>query len=483
MASRSKSCKRAVLRTLFRFWRRGLACFMSVMVLTVIALCVCPREYISEAKVLARLGRENIAIDPTASTGAFVSLQSNRDTEINSVILSLTSRSNLEKVLDIVGAEEEDLTVPLERERALKTLTRQIAVTSPKMSSVIVLSCLAKDPTRAQQVVNTLLDVSLQQHMRVNRTEGSYGFFDEQARLLKSELSNSLAELRDAKNRYSMVSLEGRRQGLQQQINSVELNQQQTTANLVGLEARMAKMSEGLSTLSPQLVRQLVGGTPNNGLADMRRRLYELQTREAELRSQFTDAHPEVVAIQEQVREAQRIFEADLPITQQATRALTNDNQAEAASLRARSESLAKQHRQLTAELTQLNDQALEIVELERRIDLLDANYKTYAKGLEQARIDQELKDGGISNLSVIQAPSFVPKAVSPRKGLTLVLAMFAACGSALGLMMLSEHWDESVRDMAAAEERLQLRVFASLPYVKPHIQPLGTIAVTPQGC
>src|SRR5688500_14842407 len=73
MAPSSKSYKRAVLRTLFRFWRRGLACFVTIMTLAVIALYVCPREYISEAKVLVRLGRENVVLDPTATTGQLVS--------------------------------------------------------------------------------------------------------------------------------------------------------------------------------------------------------------------------------------------------------------------------------------------------------------------------------------------------------------------------------------------------------------------------
>lgn len=476
MASLSKCCKRSVLRPFFRFWRRGMACFVAVMALASVALYFCPREYVSEAKVLVRLGRENMGVDPTASTSEFVALESNREAEMNSVIHSLSSRSNIEKVLDIVGADA-DLSVPLEREQALRSLSRQISVSSPRNSTVIVLSCLAEDPTRAQHVVKSLLDVSLEEHLRVNRTAGSYTFFDDQAKLLKSELDRALAELRDVKNRYSLVTLEGKRQGLQEQLNAVELRQQQTEADLVAAEAGMAKMAEGLNGLSPQLVRQLVGGTPNDGLEGMRQRLYELQTREAQLRSRKSEDHPEVIAIREEVRDAQRIFESEVPQQQQAAKALANADEANAASLRARLVSLAAQHRQLKSELSELNDQALHVIELERRIELLDANYKTYAKGLEQARIDEELKNGGISNLSVIQAPSFVPKAVSPKKALTLVLAFIAACGSGIGMMLLSEHMDESVRDMSSAEHRLGIRVFSSLPYVESVVQRPAKVA------
>ena len=95
-------------------------------------------------------------------------------------------------------------------------------------------------------------------------------------------------------------------------------------------------------------------------------------------------------------------------------------------------------------------------MELERRVKLLDANYETYAKGLEQARIDDALKNGGLSNLSVVQTPSFVPKPAVPKKGLTLLLAFFAAIGGAIGVVLLSDFLDESIHSAAGAERHLK---------------------------
>jgi capsular polysaccharide biosynthesis protein len=88
----------------------------------------------------------------------------------------------------------------------------------------------------------------------------------------------------------------------------------------------------------------------------------------------------------------------------------------------------------------------------------------TYVKGLEQSRIDEALRKEGLSNLSVIQFPSFVPKAAAPKKALTLALAFLAGFGGAVGVILLSEHLDESIRTISGAEQQLRLRVFASLP-------------------
>ena len=463
----SRWSKRELFRTFFRFQRRGLWVFVGILAAAGIGLCVCPREYASEAKVLVRMGRENLALDPTVASGALVSSGNNREAEMNSVIQSLGSRSNFEQVLDVVGAEKE-INSPLDRERALLALSKDISLSVPKNSTVVVLSCLASSPGRAQRIVQTLLDVCLQEHMRINRTQGSFGFFGEQAELLKSQLDAAGAALRDAKNRYELVTLDGRRSALQQQINSVELHAQETDAGLAASQAKSADMAKKLDTLPAQLVQQMVGGSPNNGVGEMRQKLFELQTREQELLSHRTEAHPEVVAIRQQVRETQRILSAEMPQHQQAATALMTPERSQAAGLIARAASLSEQHRELTAQLMDLNDQELEIVELERRVRLFDANYVAYAKGLEQARIDDELKNEGISNLSVIQTPSFVPKPAVPKNARTLILAFIAAMGGAVGVVLLSDHLDESIRNTAGAERQLQLKVLASLPCMSP---------------
>jgi uncharacterized protein involved in exopolysaccharide biosynthesis len=463
--SRLKWSKRDWFRTFFRFRRRGLAVFVGTIAAACLGLLIYPREYVSEAKLLVRLGRENVALDPTVANGAIVSLNNGREAEINSVIQSLASRSNMEKVLDTVGPER-PIKSPLDRERVLTSLTKDITVHAPKNSTVIVLSCLGSSPERAQQIAQTLLDICLKEHVRINRTSGSYGFFDEQAVLLKSQLDQATFALRDAKNRHGLVTLDGRRASLQQQISGVELQQQETNAGLAASQAKTIDLAKKVNDLSPQLVQQMVGGTPNDGLGDMRQKLYELETQEQELLSKKTTNHPLVIAIQQQVREAKQILAAESPRHEQVATALMATERSNAAGLQARADSLAVQHRELKNQLEELNRIEPEIVELERQVKLLDANYVTYVKGLEQSRIDDALKNEGISNLSVIQSPSFVPKPAVPKKGLVLILACIAALGAALGVVLLSDHLDESIRSISGAEQQLQLQVFTSLPYL-----------------
>jgi capsular polysaccharide biosynthesis protein len=57
-----------------------------------------------------------------------------------------------------------------------------------------------------------------------------------------------------------------------------------------------------------------------------------------------------------------------------------------------------------------------------------------------------------------------------------LLLALIAGLGGAVGVVFLSDHLDESIRTVAEAERRLQLRVFATLPCV---VSPLPNLPKT----
>ena len=61
--------------------------------------------YRSQAQLLVRLGRENVAIDPTATVGQTpaVSIPQSMENEINSAVVLLKSRVIVEKVVDSLG--------------------------------------------------------------------------------------------------------------------------------------------------------------------------------------------------------------------------------------------------------------------------------------------------------------------------------------------------------------------------------------------
>jgi uncharacterized protein involved in exopolysaccharide biosynthesis len=460
---------RDLYRALFRYKKRACAFFVAVMAAAAIGLVFCPRKYKSDAELFVRVGRESVALDPTVTTGTSTTvggLSLTRDAEINSIIEVMSSRGLIERVAQQVGLVEPDQD-DLQRDKAIARLAKRISISSPKKTNVVAVSCQAESPQRAQQVVQTLVDNYLQEHLRLNSTAGSHGFFDAQAKLLKQQLDEAAAELRDTKSRFNLASIEGRRDTLQQQIAAVGTETLQTESAIAAADARLKELRATLDKLPAAAVRDIAAAHGTTTASGLRQKLFELEAREKELLSKYTEQHPAVIAIRREVADVTRILSTELPDRDQATSAAMLNEQANHKSLQARAQALREQSERLRGELGTLNEQEVKVNELERRVKVAEANFLAYQSSLEQVRVNEALKKNAISNINVIQPASLVLEPVSPKKGLTLAMALVAAVSGALTLVLISERLDHSLKTPEDLEKYLGLPLLTSIPRVR----------------
>jgi capsular polysaccharide biosynthesis protein len=71
----------------------------------------------------------------------------------------------------------------------------------------------------------------------------------------------------------------------------------------------------------------------------------------------------------------------------------------------------------------------------------------------------------GISNVSLVQPPTRISKPVSPRKALVLFLGLCVALSGGIGIPLLLESLDNSLRTAEEVEQQLQLPVLISMPH------------------
>ncbi|QDT35895.1 GumC family protein [Stratiformator vulcanicus] len=473
------------LRAAFgRQWRAMLVFVVGVLTLVTIGLFLCPKTYISESKLLVRVGRESVSLDPTATTGQIHSPSESREYEVTSVLDLLESRSVREVVVETVGADvilkkrqlpqsvlsqaaQQDQTPeqlatlvqaqraavepsPMVREKAIRQLGDDISVSKTKKSNVIAVSCFAESPELAKLLLTLFLDEFRSQYLAAHQTAGSLEFFEEQTDLIGKQFEAADLELQQARNGLVAVSVDRRRDALQEQLSEVELGILRTEADLATSEATLADLTLSLDTLPRKSLTQEVTGFPNDALGMTRRQLYEIEIREKDLLSRFRETHPDVIAIRKQKAEALRIIGqrggeefgqetlADDPSWKELQVNLLAER-SKAEGLRGRLASLGAQHDQLKLQLQTLNSQAGKVARLVERVELLRNKYGSYEEKLEQTRIDRALLKDRISSLSVAQPPTYVVKAVSPRKGLTLIIAAFLAAVGAFCLAVLRE--------------------------------------------
>jgi len=98
--------ERPVLDVVGFAWRHKgmmLLTFVAGMALTLGYLSFATRKFQSDAKLLVRIGRETVTLDPTATTGQYVAVAESRDGEMHAVEELLGSRATAEKIVDQFG--------------------------------------------------------------------------------------------------------------------------------------------------------------------------------------------------------------------------------------------------------------------------------------------------------------------------------------------------------------------------------------------
>ncbi len=402
--------RRDLCAVIFRHKKKVLFIPLAAILVGALVLLYFPRTYRSEAQVFLRLGRENIGLDPTATTGqTIVTQNSDRKDEVASVMDVIQSRGVIAKAVDQVGAEavlsdgaprkseanglSQAVVVPLQvvsgwlkeidpisdRERAIIKVEKSLRVLADRGSTLISMSCDAKTPQAAQSLCSAIVEVYQQEHMRIHRSEDSRPFFAEQHDRLRKQLDDSLEALRNVKNEKGLPSVEERRQTLEAQFSAVELARLNTQQQIAMSDARIVELERQLAEMPERLIDSKKN-MPNSGADLLRQQLYNLQMKSMDMEARYSDAHPLVVAVNEQVQEAQRVLAQQTsertettdsinPIHRQLSLEL-KQIRSQYAGLKSTLVELNDQKESVLADLRALNDNELTIDQLSRQAEL-----------------------------------------------------------------------------------------------------------------
>ena len=291
---------------------------------------------------------------------------------------------------------------------AVRQLEKGVKVSAPKDSLVVTISYSASSPELAHDVVDAITTVFLEEHLRLNHSEGALDFFAAQTDQLHRELLAAQTELRDRKNTFQLTSNANRQSALEKSKDA------------------------------------------------LRQKLYDLELQESDLQSRYTDAYPPLKEIRRQRAETERLL-VELPAEHSA-------------SLIAMPRSPAPQQpvnrplNNLNAELQSVNDQEYQLSQLELSVQLLEGKYRMHVEKLEQARVNDALERERISNIKVAEAATLVGRPDTPQKRLLFLLGLLLATAGAVGFAFVAECLDQTLRTTDQVEAKLGVPVLLSLP-------------------
>ena len=506
---------------LFRQKKKMLVFFGAVMVVVCLAALLGQKVYRSEAELLMRIGRENATVGPTVATGKVISVNQDRENEINSEADILRSRELAERVVDAIGVDlilhgaketlppdasyraiigywaRRGVDYPItalsrllgsgapsteagrlrKKDLAVRSFMDHLGVGTSQKSNIVSIGYETNDPALARDVLNRVVGLYLEKHIEVNRTPGSYTFFKNQKSQLRSSLDQTEEELKNLKNRTAVASIFEQRRILLERIGRLKSALLETESSCAASEARVKAIAATLARLPATVQKDQTTGFASSAADEMRKQIYALELKEQKLLSTFTEKSISVQEIRRQIKKGNALL---LKAQQQSQITMgINENYQKMqldlliekgglASLQASARAIGAQLRSAGGELDALNDTEIRFQQLNRDLATQRSNYLKYSESLEQARIDEALDMQRISNISIVQPATYSIKPVRPKTLLDLALGLLLGILGALGLAFFSELQDHSFKKPEEVVDRLHLPMLAALPMVFP---------------
>jgi uncharacterized protein involved in exopolysaccharide biosynthesis/Mrp family chromosome partitioning ATPase len=474
-----------VYYVLFKHKWKIIICSAAGLLAAVALVVFRPPVYESEAKLFIRYVLDSKSPSPTPDGSRMISPYDGQ-TVINSEIEILNSLDLAEQVVDAIGPDKilAKAGGGKDRVQAANVVRNGLVVEVPNKSNVMRILFLHPDPEIVQPVLTGLIDSYFKKHAEIHQAFGVVDdFLSQETDQLRSQLAQTEEELRQARNKAGVISLEDSKKDYTDQIAKIRQEMFDAEAELAEYQSSLKAVTPAApSGAEPTNAEPAAASLPLDEYRSISARVDELWKKERELAAQFTDENTLVKGIREQIAEAEqskRTLEEKYPALTRLGAAVSNSGaqrggnsidvgavRAQVAAIQSKIDVLSGQLDQIRKEAGTMDQMDATISELQRKKKLEESNYQYFSSSLEQARIDEAVNHGKLSNISKIQAPSppFRAPPGSPKR-----IAMIAIGGVVLGLgwaFLIELFLDRTVKRPIDVQMKLRLPLFLAIPDV-----------------
>lgn len=487
---------RDFLFVIFRHKYLIVSSFFGISILAIIITLLTPEVYQSYAQILIRVGRENIALDPTVG-GQILGMYTEKDKETKSEVAILNSMIIAERVTEKYGPEfvlqcsdkigeghslqqsgskkrwdsaKYDHKDPMFR-KAVDALRGGLSVVHQKETNLIDLSFMGGDPRCTQLFLNDMMDVYMERHIEINKMLATPMFFQEQSNQLYSDLEIKENELERFKAENNIVSIDEQKKSLLRQIEFLQNQLDSVTSLVLSSEAKIAEFSRNLKFQDPSRELHRTMGHPNYVAKDMKDRLIGLRLEETKLSSKYQDNYRPLIEVRKEIDYVESLLAQEADTQTQVTMgvnevhlAVEHNLELEKANHRyqlAQQEAVTFELLQRKQEVKALTEKELHLERLQRDIKMLESEYLSYRDNLQRARISSALDMGKVSNVRIVQPATLPTFHIKPKRKINIAIGILLGAFVGIGISLVLEFFDDTMKTNEDVEKRLGLPVLA----------------------
>ena len=437
-----------------------------------------PREYRSSTTlgVSAPLVSPNLVNPSTAF---------DNEERLRAISQQLLSVSILDRVV-----QEEMLASSAPKDAQIGQLRQRIEITVPnpvagagdsRRLDAFVVSYSDEDPARAQRIANRLARVFVDEHSksRAERAEDTSAFIGTQLRASQARLADLEARLRKAKESYmgqlpeqtqaNLQTLAGLRQQLESNANAFRGEQDRLSM----VERMISALQQG--TTDPLLPRgNEAPQSPENRVAALQRDLAAAQ-------AQYTDKHPEVQRLRDELAVARREAAAaredpsadptSLLEANPTYRQLMVDRETGRMRLRALQRASDDAQRQIAAYQARVEAAPMveqQLASVQREFDLEKQQYAELSAKLRTSTISENVERNRSGEQFTVLYPAWYPAApTKPVPWRVMLMSILGGICLGCALVLGREYLDRSVHDVRDLKDEFDLPVLGEITRIR----------------
>jgi capsular exopolysaccharide synthesis family protein len=327
-----------------------------------------------------------------------------------------------------------------------------LTVTRVPGTYLLLASYRSPDPHLSADIANAIAKSysDYTYDMRYHATANLSAFMERQLEELKAKTERSAAALAKFEQALSVIDPEQKTSIVSARL--LQLNTDYGTAE----GDRVAKEAVWRSVQSGTL-ESLQVSAQGAGLQALTDRVAGARQKLAELETHLGPKHPECVKAALEVSALEREFDA-------ARQNISKRVEAEYRQALAREQMLQKEFQVTKAEFDRLNSRSFQYTALKREADTDRSLYDELVRKIKEAGINAGFQNNAI-NISDPARPNFTP--VYPNTSANLFEAFLVSLALGLAGAILSDKFDNTIRDPEQARSSLGVEVVASLPLVR----------------
>ena len=346
----------------------------------------------------------------------------------------------------------------------LKGMSRTDIETGTNIINIIVTSRKREEAAfLANSIANAFRDFNIKEKNR--QTLDSQAFIETQLNRVWDRLNQSEEELKNLQETYSLTGLSAQTSNIINQIAAQESNYEKILAQKKELASALEKMKADSD--SPDAIKgALFSQFENRRLQDMDSKLNVLLQKKEGLLVDFTERHPDVIDVQDQIK----LLLAD--IETESGLLLKNIIKLE----KMLSEKLTK----LKQENRNIPEKALQLARLQREVKLQESLYQQLKSRHQEIQIRVS---GRIEEVTVVR-PALVPSSPTNLPSKIMIVSTGIVLGLIIGVVLsfLLETMDTSIGTIEDVEALLGVPVQGLIPFLDTHIKEAELKGADPSG-